>query len=125
MVQHKEFDEQLVKEVLKQCWSKRSCSRWSDDNPARGQCGVTALVIQEQFGGDILKTNVDGEWHFYNVVDGIKYDLTIDQFYKPPSYIDIPSNREEAPTDTNQEQYNYLLGKFKQVFSKTHIRNHE
>jgi len=96
MLQHKKFDEQLVKQALEQCWSKQSSSLWTENNPASGQCGVTALVIQEQFGGDILKTDVDGQWHFYNIIDGIGYDLTIDQFDKPPNYIDIPSNREEA-----------------------------
>jgi hypothetical protein len=116
------FDEHLVKQVLVQCWSKQSSSSWIENNPARGQCSVTAIVIQERFGGEILKTNVDGQWHFYNVIDGIKYDLTIDQFEEPPNYIDIPSTLEEGLSDTNQDKYNYLLDKFQQVFSKYVIK---
>jgi len=43
----------------------------------------------------------------------------MDQFDEPLSYTDLPSRREEAFADTNQEQYTYLLSKFKQTFSKT------
>ena len=116
MLKQKKFDEQLVKQALLQCWSKQSSSLWTENNPARGQCSVTAIIIQEQFGGEILKTNVDGQWHFYNLIDGAKYDLTVNQFDEPPSYIDILSNRAEAVADTSEEQYNYLSSKFKQVF---------
>jgi hypothetical protein len=113
--QSKKFNDQLVKQALVKCWSKQSSSLWTENNPARGQCGVTAIVIQEQFGGEILKTNIDGQWHFYNVIDGVKYDLTVDQFDEPPTYSDIPSNREEAFADTNKEQHTYLSSKFSQL----------
>jgi len=44
-------------------------SLWTAENPARGQCGVTTLVIQKNcFGGKILKTT-DGA-SFYNEIDG-------------------------------------------------------
>ncbi|WP_250124842.1 hypothetical protein [Chroococcidiopsis sp. CCMEE 29] len=102
------FDEQIVKILLKQCWSIGSSSLWTEQNPACGQCSVTVIVIQDQFGGEILKTPVDGRWHFYNRVDGKIYDLTMDQFQSLPDYLDLPSSREEAFADTNQAQYAYL-----------------
>ncbi|NJN56837.1 MAG: hypothetical protein HC879_04750 [Leptolyngbyaceae cyanobacterium SL_5_9] len=109
------FDEQTIKAILKRCWSRESSSLWTKQNPACGQCGVTALVIQDQFGGGILKTPTEGGWHFYNQIDGERYDLTIEQFTVLPNYMDLPSNREEAFANTNQNQYSYLSSKFRQM----------
>jgi hypothetical protein len=50
--------------------------------------------------------------HFYNFIDGQRYDLTAEQFDTPPSYLDSPSNREEAFADTNAEQYAALSERF-------------
>jgi len=41
--------------VLRQSWSIQSSSKWSDGNPAKGQCGVTSLVVQDILGGDIKR----------------------------------------------------------------------
>lgn len=99
--------ENLMK-VLFQSWSIQSSSKWSEDNPAKGQCGVTALVVNDIFGGEILKTMLPDGWHFYNRVDGKCYDFTKSQFSEEINYKDIKSNREEAFLDTNQKQYKYL-----------------
>src|SRR6185436_2099938 len=60
---------------------------WSPENPARGQCGVTALVVQEHLGGDLLLAdvaNADGSRqgvHYFNrLPDGTEVDLTREQF---------------------------------------------
>ena len=102
------FDKQNVKNLLKRCWSRESSSLWAERNPACGQCGVTALVIQDCFGGDILKTPVDGQWHFYNLIDGERYNFTTAQFQVIPNYLDLPSSREEAFAGPNLNQYTYL-----------------
>lgn len=107
------FDEKIIKNFLRECWSRESSSLWTAENPARGQCGVTALVIQDYFGGEILKTLVDGKSHFYNEINGCKYDFTADQFQSLPNYSNDPSTREEAFIDTNQNQYSYLLDRFR------------
>lgn len=97
---------------LPQCWSLQSSSRWKANNPALGQCGVTALVAHDLLGGDILKTllkSADGDmWHFYNLIDGKRHDFTASQFEAPITYQDVPSNREEAFGDTNDAQYEHL-----------------
>src|SRR3954453_12861464 len=59
-------------------------------HPARGQCSVTALVVRDMFGGDILTTDIDGVWHFYSCINGRRWDLTISQFDKPIGYDDLP-----------------------------------
>ncbi len=69
-----------VHQLLKKSWSSESSTKWSQDNPARGQCGVTALVVQDLLGGEIKKTLLLDGWHFYNIIDGKRYDFTASQF---------------------------------------------
>jgi hypothetical protein len=90
---------------LRSAWSRATSSKWTPANPACGQCSVTALVFQERFGGEILKTYVEGAAHFYNRVDGQRVDLTASQFAALPVYMDLPSSREEALADTTPRQY--------------------
>lgn len=94
--------------VLEASWSLESSTLWRKDNPAAGQCGVSALVAQDHLGGEILKTKFGELWHFYNRIDGARVDFTESQFDAPISYSDLPSDREEAFADTNSEQYAYL-----------------
>jgi hypothetical protein len=53
---------------------------------SRGQCGTTALVIQNLLGGDLLIADVEYEGrvegvHYWNVMPGgVELDLTRDQF---------------------------------------------
>jgi hypothetical protein len=59
-------------------------------------------------GGEILKTELDGEWHFYNRIDGQRWDLTVSQFATPIGYADLPATRDEAMADTSPENYPVL-----------------
>lgn len=95
-------------DALFKAWSSQSSSKWSKDNPANGQCGVTSLVVHDLLGGKINKTALPNGWHFYNVVNGTRIDFTSSQFSKEIVYMDVPSNREEAFEDTNEDQYRYL-----------------
>lgn len=97
-----------IKKSLRKSWSLQSSSKWSADNPAKGQCGVTALVVHDILGGEIRKTKLPDGWHFYNVIRGERYDFTASQFEEDIVYTDVLSNREEAYADTNESQYSYL-----------------
>jgi hypothetical protein len=94
--------------AMHDCWSVETGGKWLSANPARGQCSVTALVVQDFLGGDILKTDVDGEWHFYNRIDGRRWDLTMRQFETPIGYDDFPSDHHEAMSDTFEGRYRLL-----------------
>lgn len=87
---------------------------WTLENPHKGQCGITALVINDLFGGKILKTEVEGQWHFYNRIDGKRYDFTHKQFYFEINYQDIESDRDEAFANTNEFQHSTLT----RIFNK-------
>ncbi len=46
-----------------------------------GQCSITAFLAQDIFGGKVYATITDnGNLHCFNVVDGIMFDLTSEQF---------------------------------------------
>uniref|UniRef100_UPI0020C0493E YunG family protein n=1 Tax=Lysinibacillus sp. D4B1_S16 TaxID=2941231 RepID=UPI0020C0493E len=77
----------------------------SVENPAKGQCGVTSLVVRDIIGGEIRKTRLDEGWHFYNVINGERIDFTEEQFSSKIDYQDIESNRAKAYQDTNNAQY--------------------
>ncbi|CAG9613617.1 hypothetical protein BACCIP111899_02836 [Bacillus rhizoplanae] len=100
-----------MRDILFQSWSIESSSKWTPDNLAKGQCGVTALVIQDLFEGKIMKTKASEGWHFYNIINGKRYDFTASQFLEEITYMDIPSNRKEAFADTNEIQYDALKQK--------------
>ena len=93
---------------LQRSWSPETGRQWRADSPASGQCGVTALVVHDELGGEILKTDVNGTWHFYNRIGGSRVDFTMSQFDTPVAYDDVPSSREEALSDTSATQYELL-----------------
>lgn len=99
------FKIEKLQKALLNSWSIESSSKWSSGNPAKGQCGVTALVINDLLGGEIRKTKLPDGWHFYNIINNKRYDFTVTQFKDEIDYIDVASNREDAFLDTNENQY--------------------
>ena len=112
------MDERFIIQLLSKCWSPESSSLYTEENPAKGQCSVTALVIQDCYNGQLLKTRVGESWHFYNYINKMRYDLTAEQFDSPIEYLDLAATREEAFADTNASQYNYLSNAFQQYLRK-------
>ena len=71
--------------MLRNAWCRHTAhpsyqDAWSEDNPSVGQCAVTALVVQDFFGGDIYSCKVGRNSHFVNIIDDKLVDLTADQF---------------------------------------------
>lgn len=103
---------------ISQVWSGDTSSptgAWSQSNPAQNHCSITCLVVQDHFGGEILTTKTSGGTHFYNLIDGKKWDLTANQFSEPVPYDDIPSSRDAAFTDTSEQKYALLTARLKQA----------
>jgi hypothetical protein len=81
-----------IEDLIRSVWSEDTCdpvdlSLWSAQTPARGQCCVTALVVQDLLGGELLLADVhhtDGSRqgvHFWNrLAGGMELDLTREQF---------------------------------------------
>ena len=94
---------------LRRAWSSETASTWTAENPARGQCSVTAIAVQRLLGGEILNTETAEGTHFYNRIGGIRYDFTAAQFAEPIAYQDLASHVDEALTDTSPNQVSALM----------------
>jgi len=75
------MDLEILAKAIAESWSKETCypgcvDEWTPENPARGQCTVSALVFQDYRGGDILYC-LDPH-HYWNE----EVDLTRIQFPK-------------------------------------------
>ncbi|TDD41524.1 hypothetical protein E1263_42465 [Kribbella antibiotica] len=77
--------------LLRTAWGPDTCypessAEWRADNPARDQCGMTALVVQDVLGGELIlgEVQVDGLRignHYWNrLPNGTEVDLTAEQF---------------------------------------------
>ncbi|MFE9722235.1 hypothetical protein ACFYQ5_01145 [Streptomyces sp. NPDC005794] len=61
-------------------------AEWNPGNPARDQCGVTAMVVNDLLGGELIRgeVRVDGvrvDYHWWNRLGmGVEIDLTREQF---------------------------------------------
>jgi hypothetical protein len=111
-----QFERDRVAAALLASWSLATSGEWLRSNPARGQCNVTALLINENFGGEILKTPLPEGDHFYNRVNGERIDMTASQFDAPVRYLDIESDRSEALAGTSSAKYEALKAAFYQHF---------
>lgn len=80
--------ERFLPHVFATAWCADTSSDplgWTAFNPAWGQCAVTALVLHDLYGGEIVwaqATLPDGTAvsHYFNVIDGQEVDLTRRQF---------------------------------------------
>ena len=70
--------------IISTCWNRRTSYDpvgWSNRNRAWGQCAVTALIVQDLFGGVVLRGFVNGIEHYWNrLPNDEEVDLTRKQF---------------------------------------------
>lgn len=78
---------QTIQEHLRSAWTAQTTANevFVPENPSAGQCAVSALLLQELLGGDLLWAEVqtpqgEGISHYWNRIDGVEYDLTREQF---------------------------------------------
>lgn len=81
-----------LKKALEKSWSRETSAdpnHWTSENPAWGQCAVTACMVQSYFGGNLLRAFFDivhngktiNVSHYWNQLpDGSEIDLTREQF---------------------------------------------
>lgn len=115
---------------LTTAWSKDTChpaytDKWSEANPAIGQCLVTALVIQDELGGDIYDCKVGRSRHFYNVVNGETIDLTFSQFPEGSKITDsrIRDRKQLLANKETRHRYELLKNKIGEIKQMTEAFN--
>lgn len=83
-----------ITRALRASWAADTCSPddlerapWTPGNPAWGHCDITSLVVNDFFGGRLVRGEVftaGGEpvcFHWWNRLDnGLELDLTLEQF---------------------------------------------
>ena len=100
-------DQRQLYDLLKSVWCADTCAprlraEWSKQNPTLGQCSITSFLAQDVFGGEVYGVPLaGGGFHCYNVVNGIRFDLTSEQFGEEKLVYDerFPQSREEHFTD--------------------------
>lgn len=79
---HDDLAESVVAAITA-AWCGETSARedWTPGRRSAGQCAVTALLVQDLLGGELLRGVVCGESHYWNrLPDGSQVDLTSDQF---------------------------------------------
>lgn len=81
--------------AVRASWSAATTTSWDEASPASGHCAVTALIVQDFLGGDLLRGSVDGVSHYWNLLPEGEIDLTREQF---PRFEldDVPTIRDRA-----------------------------
>lgn len=90
---------QQLTTALRKSWTAETgyakAGAWNSKNPARGQCVTSSLIVQDYFGGDIIRYAVSGdgldETHYFNVLDdGTVIDTTRSQYKQQVSMEEKP-----------------------------------
>jgi hypothetical protein len=108
------FEPDAVVRTLQKSWSPATARQWTSERPAAGQCNVTALLLHDLFGGELLKTLLPKGDHFYNRIDGRRYDFTESQFDRPIRYDDTPATRVDAERGATKAELAVLRAAFEQ-----------
>lgn len=108
-----------LEEAIRASWSAETSDRpesWTPDNPAYQQCDVTARVVRDYLGGEIIVagvvlkgTRVDR--HAWNrLPSGLVVDLTREQF-RDGERLEAPAVNDPVRTDRNPERYELLAAR--------------
>lgn len=108
------FNKLVVYEALKRSESPQPKKISSKQNEVV-QDTLISLLIHDIFGGEILKTHIDKNWHFYNRINGERVDFTSDT----REFEDIPSNPDEVDGYFDQADYSIFLTRFIRAFEET------
>ena len=114
-----EYSLETVQAAIRASWSLETCdptdaAEWATANPSRGQCAVTALVVHDLFGGQLLEAEVhfdDGSrqgFHYWNRLAGGDVDLTREQFTSH-EFLQEPRAVDRLPEFPWRAQEQYLI----------------
>lgn len=107
-----------IKSKLLECYSRDLCypkvqDMWSSNNKYFGMCAITALVLNDYFGGNICKIHVEGISHYFNIIDSNIVDLTSSQFKCDVDYSNYEIISRDLLLDNDDTRRRYILLKEK------------
>ena len=115
-------DPRKLYDALLEVWCEYTCAprlreKWSRENITLGQCSITAFLAQDIFGGKVFGVlRPGGNYHCFNVVGEVIFDLTSEQFAEEElDYSDCTEqHREEHFSKAEKrERYEYLKTELK------------
>ena len=121
-----------LKHILFNCYCQNTCSpglknEWSIDNPSLGQCAISTLIVNDYFGGKIMRCMTSSGSHYYNLIDNEIVDLTVEQFLgKIPNYsLSEERTREYLLSNENTKRRYLVLKKSieEEITFENKIRN--
>ena len=115
------IDKMIVQKTLNAIWIDKNKVREYGDLPLNDLSSLTSVLINNIFGGEILKKRHKNGWHFYNRIDGESIDFTEPETINPAennSTEDLPSSTEETYEYFEQEDYSSFYMEFIQAFEE-------
>jgi hypothetical protein len=114
------FNRFVVSEALKHSVEHGSTSG-RPYNSNYEKASLISLLIHDIFGGEILKTRLKKGWHFYNRVEGKRFDFTgsdISKYADDTKFEDIPSTPDEICNYFEDTEYSNFLMRFVWAFEE-------
>jgi hypothetical protein len=109
------FNRMIVQTALRLALGLDDNARYTPYNPADSKSSVISQLIYDVFGGEILKTHKKKDWHFYNRINGERFDFTkseMDKLSQKNSFEDLPSNTDEIHNYFEPEEYSTFFVRF-------------
>ena len=128
---HRKINPNWLYLSLLNIWCEYSCTPrlrhlWTPDNPTLGQCSITAFLAQDIFGGKVLGLlRPDGNYHCFNQVQNVIFDLTSEQFGEEVlNYEDCEEQSREAHFSRSDklQRYNYLASELRKFVELSAVR---
>jgi hypothetical protein len=105
----------FVRTALKKIWARDKNQDKTLQTKEYHKDSINSRLIQDIFGGEILKTPLKNDWHFYNRINGERIDFS-NYYSKKQNYLnafeDLPSTPDETFNYVAQEDYSNLYMKF-------------
>ena len=104
-----------LKKYLYESYDVETCSPslrkdWNSDNPSSGQCAITSLIVNDFYGGKIMRCMASSGSHYYNLIDNQIVDFTVEQFLGEIPGYDLGEERTREYLLSNEDTKNrYLL----------------
>ena len=87
---------------------------WTKENKTLGQCSITAFLVQDIYGGDVYGIPLaDGNFHCFNKIGDVIFDLTSEQFEDKLDYTNVVLQSRDNHFKKEEKYNRYLLLKDK------------
>jgi hypothetical protein len=116
------INRRIVKKALKCTMDWDKTSDLTPVKPEDFRSCETSMLIFDIFGGEILKTHYQTGWHFYNRINGKRFDFTRSEKGLSSVAIrfeDIPSSPDEIHYYFEKEDYITFFMRFIRAFEET------